>query len=42
MAKRKKRTRAAAAAAQSDAKLSDKDKMLPTEADAGFGVYEFP
>lgn len=42
MAKRKKRARAAAAAAaQSNARPSDEDKkMLPTEADAGFGVYE--
>jgi hypothetical protein len=35
--KRKKR---AAAVLRSDAKTSSDDKMLPPEADAGFGVYE--
>lgn len=39
--KRKKRARAEkAAAAQTDAKLSDNDRDLPPEADAGFGVHE--
>jgi len=41
-ARRKRRARAAVAAAHSDIKTEDDDKMLPPEADAGFGMYELP